>query len=107
MENIKLTSANFSHKTRKTLISENVLEVDAGLKIHGFEEFDLGFANDNPRVERIVSYKKDNNILTFYIGVEEFVSLKVLDVSKGFKCTSMFPSISIRDIPAIIKLIGS
>ena len=108
MDNVKLTTANFSHKFRKTLITENCLEIDAGLKISGYEPFDIGFESPNGRVERIVSYKKGNNILTFYIGTTDFISFKVFDLTKGLsKTTTQFPSVAIKDIAAIVKLIES
>tara|TARA_B100001059_G_scaffold36147_1_gene29259 strand:- start:3428 stop:3748 length:321 start_codon:yes stop_codon:yes gene_type:complete len=93
--------------TRATRIKNNLHEIDCGLKINGYEDFDLNFVTDNPRHERISSYKKDNNILVFYVGCEDIVSMKVFDITKGLtKTTTFFPSIGISDIPSVIKLIN-
>ena len=94
-------------KTRATRISTNLHEIDCGLKISGYESFDLNFVSDNLRHERISCYKKDTSILVFYVGYEEVVSMKVFDITKGLtKHTTYFPQLGIRDIPAIIKLIN-
>jgi hypothetical protein len=94
-------------KTRATRIKNNLHEIDCGLKISGYENFDLNFVSDNPRHERIACYKKENNILVFYVGYEEVVSMKVFDITKGLtKTTTFFPQLGINDIPAIIKLIN-
>ena len=93
--------------TRATRIKNNLHEIDCGLKINGYEDFNLNFVNDNPRHERISSYKKHNNILVFYVGCEDIVSMKVFDITKGLtETTTFFPSLGISDIPSVIKLIN-
>ena len=83
------------------------MEIDAGLKIHGYEEFDVPFENDNKRIERIISYSNEKLVLVFYVGIEEVVSMKVFDLTKGLaKTTTVFPSLSIGDLPSIIKLLS-
>ena len=82
------------------------MEIDAGLKIHGYEEFDVPFENDNKRIERIISYSNEKLVLVFYVGIEEVVSMKVFNLTKGLtKTTTVFPSLSIGDLPSIIKLL--
>lgn len=94
-------------KTRATHLKNNLHEIDCGMKISGYEDFNLNFVSDNPRHERISSYKKDTSILVFYVGYEEVVSMKVFDLTKGLtKHTTFFPQLGINDIPAIIKLIN-
>lgn len=92
---------------RQTVISENVLEIEYGMKMTEWEEFSLNFVNDNNRFERTLSFKKDHLILVFYVGVEELVSLKVFDITKNLtRSTTYFPLLGLRDIPAIVKLIS-
>ncbi len=94
-------------KTRATRIKTNLHEIDCGMKISGYEDFNLNFVSDNPRHERIACYKKDINILVFYVSYEEVVSMKVFDLTKGLtKHTTFFPQLGINDIPSILKLIN-
>ncbi len=97
---------NAPRKTRATQLAENCNEIDAGLKILGYEEFPIPFENDNPRYERIISFRNENIVLVFYVGYEEVVAMKVFDITKGLtKTTTVFPQLGIRDIPAILKLL--
>lgn len=83
------------------------MEIDAGLKIHGYEEFDIPFENENKRIERIVSYSNEKLVFVFYVGIEDVISMKVFDRTKGLtKTTTFFPSLSIGDLPSIIKLLA-
>lgn len=92
---------------RQTVISENALEIEYGMKMLEWEEFSLNFVSDNNRFERTLSFKKDHLILVFYVGVEELVSLKVFDITKGLtKTTTFFPTLGIKDVPSIVKLIS-
>lgn len=106
MENFTILEGT-PQKTRATRIKNNLHEIDCGLKVSGYEDFELNFVSDNPRHERIACYKKENNILVFYVGYEQVVSMKVFDITKGLtKTTTFFPSLGISDIPSIIKLIN-
>ena len=91
--------------TRQTRIANTVAELDAGLKILGYEPIELDFETDR-RHERITHYQKGSVIITFYISIEDTVSLKLLNLTKGAKkTTSVLHNIAIRDIAAILKVI--
>ena len=90
--------------TRQTRISENQTELDCGMKILDYEPLDIEFDNDK-RLERIIHYKKDNKVITFYVTPEPTVGMKILSLDNGItKTTSVFHSISIENVPAILKM---
>ncbi len=97
---------NAPQKTRATKISENVLEIDYGVKLHGWEEFQLNFVSEYPRTERISSYKKDNHILVFYISADITTTIKAFDITRSLsQSTTVFHDIGITDVSAIMKLL--
>ena len=93
-----------------TTINQNKIvqiqdELDAGLKLIGWENYDIPFENDDVRVERIVSYKKSNKIIVFYLRNEDTFAMKIFNLKRGLsKTTANFTSISLRDVRTILTM---
>ena len=95
---------NAPQKTRATRLSENCKEIDFGMKAIGYEVFDLNITNDNPRVEKITSYKNAAYIITFYITSEITMGMKIFRTAGGLVgSTQHFSSIGIADARTIIS----
>lgn len=92
--------------TRQTRISNTQNEIDAGMKVLGYEPLEIEFETDE-RLERITHYQLDNIIITFYISHEETVSMKILNLAKGTaKTTRVFHSIAVVDISTVLNVIS-
>lgn len=105
MENFTLLQ-NAHPFTRPTRIANTVAELDAGMKLLGYEPIELEFETDR-RHERITHYQKSSIIITFYISIEDTVGMKLLNLTNGAeRTTSVLHNIAIRDIAAILKVLS-
>lgn len=91
--------------SRHAKLQQTQEELDAGMKLIGYEVFDIPFDNDDPRVERIVSYKNEDKVVVFYLRLEETMGMKIFDMKRGLsKTTANFPSIGLRDTRTILTM---
>lgn len=88
--------------SRQTRLRQNQEELHAGMMLLGYEVFDIGYESEDPRIERVVSYRNDEKVLVFYITSYITIGMKVFDMTKGLSGTTYFPSISVADARTII-----
>ena len=90
--------------TKAQQLQENETEIHAGMLLLEYEPFELDFYNDDPRVAKIVAYKNEERVITFYLRPEVTIGMKVFDLSAGLqKHTAHFPSIGVNDARTIIS----
>lgn len=86
-------------------VQQNRDELDAGMKLIGYEDFDIDFDNDDARTYEILAYKNETKVVVFYNRPEQTIAMKVFDLTKGLtKTTAHFPMIGISDIRTILTM---
>lgn len=90
--------------SRQTRLRQNQEELHAGMMLLGYEVFDIGYESEDPRIERVISYRNDEKVLVFYITSYVTIGLKIFNMTKGLsQATTYFPSISVADARTIIS----
>ena len=74
-------------------------ELDCGLKLLGFEQFDIGTFDGKPSI----SYKNDQHVIVFYVTNYDVVDMKITEPAKRFK-TSIFKCLGVKDVQKLITL---
>lgn len=79
-------------------------ELTAGMKLIGYEEFDLTFDDDSNTAS--ASFRNDSHVIVAYFQSHDTMDLKITDLTHKIPFrTKVIKSICLRDIPSVLRVI--
>ena len=89
--------------TKKQKIANTVEELTAGLKLLGYECFDVE-AEENTGIKP-VGFINEKTVIVFYVSSNDTMDVKITDLKHdeiAFR-TRVIKSVGLRDVPAILR----